>query len=508
MLDFGTTEVNIVGVVLDDGVNLTFATNYPWSATYDSVAGTIVNTRVASTYVWTPGESSTDWATLSNWRIGGTVPVALPGVNDSASFTSTCEVVLSANYGISNLIVAADAELTLSGGGAYGLTGLHELPAGGLLKLNGSGLASVAIPKTAELPDWGLNIEVVSGTSNWITPNAVESDNGGGRWIPYAGNLTGEGAILLGNSNDTKRASVVLKGDNRQFAGIATLQPGASKRARITFQSATASSENARWIVTGSDRSAAAGCGAIGVANAVMKFGTYEGSCYIAACGGGMSGTTVEIGALNLNCTNALSACSNPGSDTYRNSSATLRKVGTGEMVFGSISTPCWSTYEMNGGVLRFANNDILITYAKDGSYKYSTFKFTGGTMAYDASCTNTVDESLLDISAYVKASTSAISISLDAGQSATWSAQLDSSNTGGLIKKGEGTLTLAAAPQYTGDTYLDGGKLRILKSSNNKTVKTHVPEKSVRKQFVTIDGVDYIEYRLDRKIGSALIYF
>lgn len=42
------------------------------------------------------------------------------------------------------------------------------------------------------------------------------------------------------------------------------------------------------------------------------------------------------------------------------------------------------------------------------------------------------------------------------------------------------GTLVLSAAPLYTGDTYLDGGALKIPATWTNK-VKTHVSGKSVR---------------------------
>ena len=91
-------------------------------------------------------------------------------------------------------------------------------------------------------------------------------------------------------------------------------------------------------------------------------------------------------------------------------------------------------------------------------------------------------------------------------GEVHTWAAELASSNKGGLVKKGEGTLTLKAEPKYTGDTYLDGGKLRILKSVNI-TVKTHDEVKVVRKRYVTSGGKDYIEYRLGDK-PATLIYF
>ena len=57
-------------------------------------------------------------------------------------------------------------------------------------------------------------------------------------------------------------------------------------------------------------------------------------------------------------------------------------------------------------------------------------------------------------------------------------------------------TLTLSAAPAYTGDTYLDGGALKIPATWTNQ-VKTHVAGMSVRKSSETIDDVVYTVYTL-----------
>ena len=105
-------------------------------------------------------------------------------------------------------------------------------------------------------------------------------------------------------------------------------------------------------------------------------------------------------------------------------------------------------------------------------------------------------DATKRDVSGYIQNSTAPIRFDTQ-GNDYEWAAQLASSNTGGLEKLGEGTLVLKETPAYTGDTYLDGGTLKI-PASASKTVKTHVAGKSVRKSSETIDDVVYTVYTLD----------
>lgn len=427
---------------------------------WDGNVGTIV--RNAHVYTWTDATGDHAWETLGNWTIPvndvAAVPGMLPSEIDTAYFGGTCEVVLSADQPIKGLTVAEGATLTLTGNDMFGLTSLQEVPSGGLLVLNGSGLASYPIPVEQSHVDWGLNIEVAAETSNWITPTAAASDNGAGCYIVYGGNLTGSGTILLGKIGDTTRSSVTLSGDNTEFSGVATIQAGASSRGRSTFESENSASAKARWIVNGYDKNGAARCGGTIVKNGVLRFGSYEGTSYVAGIGASgidISGTTFEIGHLNGNFTASLSAGAHASAYRYHEGTK-LKKVGTGEMVFGEIEYPCWVTYEMNGGVLKFANHDILKYYDRNGDIRYSTFTFTGGTVAFDpVVCAD------IDISPYIKNSTGAISVSNDT--ELVWSSVLASSNTGGFTKKGSGTLTLSQPPAYTGTTTVEGGVLYIV---------------------------------------------
>ena len=81
---------------------------------------------------------------------------------------------------------------------------------------------------------------------------------------------------------------------------------------------------------------------------------------------------------------------------------------------------------------------------------------FAGGALQYTAA---SAAAGAADYSPQIKNSTSPITIDTN-GQGVTWAGSLDSSNTGGLTKIGNGTLTLAAANNYSGVTTLSAGTL------------------------------------------------
>ena len=109
---------------------------------------------------------------------------------------------------------------------------------------------------------------------------------------------------------------------------------------------------------------------------------------------------------------------------------------------------------------------------------------------------TNVVGEviSYADPSAKIVNSDSAIKIEIDGCVTQVWATALAASNAGGLVKKGDGTLTLKEAPKYTGTTYLDGG---VLKMPVTKRVRTHVEGQHVVRSFETVDGDTYTVYKL-----------
>ncbi len=446
-----------------------FAASGPYSVGVSG--GVITATRIPSSFVWTPAAGN--WADVANWTVGGLPTGVVPGKNDTAVFSDNATAVLSDTYNISNLVVATSKKLTLNGGMLANVYEFGtETAKGGTVVLNRSELRSCNVSNSSV--SWYGDIEIAGGASVTNYIRATISTQSASGTLKLYGNLSGDGCVILyieghrsGGVPDG-RGGVSLYGDNTDFEGICYIKSGASSRGPATFCSATAGSAKARWIYLDStDGNQGAKSGTISVEGSTIKLGTYEGKNYIFGSAE-HTGNTIEIGGADTDFTCSLSARSSAAERA--NNSATLKKVGVGTMTFGEeVGNPCFNTYEMNGGVLKFANRLITRSATSSTGYMNPTFTFTGGTLALDDCATNTVDESLLDLSPYIKNSTAAISVFVDEAQTMTWGTALaaqtvdaETGRDGGLTKLGSGTLTLETAPLYTGWTTVKAGKLIV----------------------------------------------
>ena len=471
-LDMGTTEVNISGVVLDDGVELTLTQHAPWSATFSE--GTLVNTRTASTYVWTPGENSTDWATLSNWRIGESTPVALPGENDKVVFPASevaefegWLVSLSGVQTVTNVIANADVTFagaridTLEVNGASGVVITLGDDAGfGTYRATGSTLTIAA-----DIKSMGGGVAHKNQFYGHYTTKSGNPDQGGTR-INFSGKLTGDGYLQIIGC----RATDTMSGDWSEFSGTVELWDDRVSRHTVQLTSACVGSSNAVWIANISSQNPFAQGGL------TTYFGALNGAVHQPK--NNYNGTW-EIGALNQDC--AFSG--QIGASSYNH----IRKVGTATLTFTGSHL---GNLEVKGGVFASGTQSAI----PNGNI---TFSGEGG--CFDPT-TNTVDFAAKLVNSTAAPIGLLITNNVTIGE-------IPASNTRGLVKKGEGTLTLAAAPLYTGETYLDGGTLKIPTSANIK-VKTHVNGKSVWEKLETIKETQYTVYTLDKKPGSMVILF
>lgn len=473
-LDLGTTDVNIRSVVLDDGVELTLTQNAPWVATFS--ADTLVNTRAASTYVWTPGENSTDWATLSNWRIGEATPVALPGANDTVLFpTSAADgftgwmVTLAADVYATNVVVVGD--MSFSGGQIH--TG--NVGGSGTITLNGNAGFHTYDWENANLEV--TNNLVITGTGNRFQTQGSNSYMNGGS-IDVLGCVTGNGEITTVG----KRSRVRLHGDWSEFTGTVNAQDDGVPRHAFRLMAAQASSSNAVYNIWMSNESA--GNSAFVDTSSSSYTTDDRNHYYFGALNGRITiyqryNNTLEIGALNQDC-----AFTGNIAATHRNH---IKKVGTATLTFSGSGL---GRLEVAGGVFSSATESAIpaenITFSGEGGFFDPT--------------TNTVDFA----ARLVNSTTAPIGLLITNNVTI---GQIPSSNTAGLVKKGEGTLVLGAAPQYSGDTYLDGGTLKIPASANIK-VKTNVEGMSVRKTVGTGDDQGYTVYTLGKKHGTIFLIF
>ncbi|MEY4938928.1 MAG: hypothetical protein RIQ93_663 [Verrucomicrobiota bacterium] len=122
-----------------------------------------------------------------------------------------------------------------------------------------------------------------------------------------------------------------------------------------------------------------------------------------------------------------------------------LTKTGTGTITLSGTNTYSGGVH-LNGGVLGLGASQAL------GSS--GALAFGGGSLQHSSSNTT-------DYSARISGSTDAIAIDTN-GQNVTYASALPSSNTGGLIKSGSGTLTLTGANAYLGGTAVSAGILAV----------------------------------------------
>ncbi len=419
------------------------------------------------TYYWIGG-SSGDWNNGANWSFskGGVAANEYPNAGDAlVKITSRTTISVGATYYAGSLYIDDGVVVTLTGGGM--LAGIRNLgesaTVGDKIVLDGVNLESAGL-SASEYIDWYSDIDVgVEQEVNFYCNNR-EKEGSTTSGIRYYGNLSGSGTLNIVRSGHTNkgtcdgRANFLFYGNNESFSGVCHIALTGTNRGGATFQSATSGSALARWINDmGADKNSQVA--SIAASGSTIKFGSYEGNCYIFGCGS-HSGNTIEIGALNTDFSCSLSATASSIADRANNN-ATLRKVGTGTMTFGNATgNPCFNYYEMADGILKFANPSILSSDTGGSSSTKPSYKFTGGAISFTDGAM--VDGKVVDISALIKNSTGAISVYVDSYPSVTWATALDSSNKGGLVKDGYGTLTLGAIPQYVGDTVVRAGKLVV----------------------------------------------
>ena len=245
----------------------------------------------------------------------------------------------------------------------------------------------------------------------------------------FAGNLAGSGTVECVTGDNSP---VTLTGNNEAFAGTVEKH----SRGAIRFDSATAGSPLASWIIGGDIR--------IGVSAGTLKFGQIDyhptnswSVCY-AENATGDNFLTLEIGAKggNSNLGNALAICSG-------NNNLNIRKVGAGNL---DLWFNAYKNIDIHEGVATYWNNN-------GPSVNYT---FTGGTMKLKFLPTwNFLDR--------INNSTGPVAIDTDGTDFGLYQkGTINNTNTGGFTKLGDGILTIWADLAYTGPTTVRGGKLFI----------------------------------------------
>ena len=275
-------------------------------------------------------------------------------------------------------------------------------------------------------------LEVVAGTVNTFT---VGKHNDGYKYIYFNGNLSGSGVLRLDQQKTSGLASRRFNGDNSEFSGeIAVVNQ--TTRDITDFAGAASTSSNALYTVYGRDD----GKGNVFVdAATTYCFGALNGKVYQVTDGHYTcpSGVTLEIGARNEDC----SFGGNLG-----NEKAAIRKVGTAKLT-------CRAS---NIGDVEIVSG----TYEVAANTQSGNIKFTGdGVFRSTPEASASIE---IDYAKKFVGSTDFPIVFDDGDTNRTWSSAIPASNTAGFTKLGTGTLTLSAAPKYTGWTTVKAGKLIV----------------------------------------------
>ncbi len=450
----------------------------------DSAAGTTVDISGANV---TPGSTNFNHSTL-NYTLTGTHGIAGGGsITKTGNGTLTINNVNSYSGGTAingGLIVAATGALSGSGIISFG-GGSLRYAAGNTQDLS-SRIANSA--GAVVLDTNGNNITFAGGIGATNTADFTKDG---------AGALTINGANSFGGAMNVNGGTVLLTNAGSSFTGALNINSGATVEASVSGGGATSAlgqANVARTITvnTGgtlrfSNHDVFGNAGAnpaltvnvdggtvinaqapsLGPAfttfgplilnngtvtstgGAVAGFQAYQfkgtvtssGSSALTTTGGTFNGFHVANNTFNV--TGGTLTVSAPLINGTSNSTAGFTKTGAGTMTLTNTANAFTGTVNINGGTLGFANGTLGST---------GSVTFGGGTLKHESGNSQ-------DVSARFANSASAITIDTG-GNSLTYASAIAGSNTGGLTKTGNGTLTLTGANSYAGPTTVTGGTL------------------------------------------------
>lgn len=331
------------------------------------------------------------------------------------SYSIPTQIATVVKSGSANISVAASQTLTISntladGGGGGGLTKLGA----GTLSLTGANTftgatritaGSLSIGNALALQNSTLNLDGAdAGTVSAISQNSTLGGLAGSRNLDM---LTR--TLSIGNNGASTTYSGALSNGALTKIGAGTLALTGSS----AYTGATTIDSGTLQIGAGGTAGAIASTSTItGSSGAVLAFSRTDnyGGDVSNNIGGGL-GLTLNSGTLSLT-----------GSNAYA------------------------GTTTINGGVLGLGAANAL---AGAGN-----IVFAGGTLQFTSS-------NVGDYASRIKNSGSSIALDTN-GQNVALAGSIDSSNIGGLVKSGGGTLTLSGSNAYTGGTMLAGGAFTI----------------------------------------------
>ena len=391
-------------------------------------------------------------------NLSTTLPMTLTGSGGNATVDPAGYIVtLSGSLsGPGGLTVTESGTLVLAGANTY--TGDTTI-SGGMLQLNDAPAAQYST----------VNVNVDNGLAF-----------GPGVTAPVLGGLAGTGAVNLGTTDSPPLPVVLTVGGNNAnttYSGTLSGSGGLTKAGTGTMTLAAANTYNGDTTIIGGTLQLN---NAQAVQNSTVNVSVDNGLAFgprvTAPVLGGLAGS----GMVNLATTDSpplpvvLTVGGNNANTTYSGTlsgSGGLTKAGTGTMTLAAANTYNGDT-TISGGTLQL-NNALAV--------QYSTVNVNlDNGLAFGPGVTAPVLGGLAGTGMVILATADSppLPVVLTAGGNSadtTYSGTL--SGSGGLTKAGTGTLILAAANAYSGDTTVSGGMLQLnsAQAVQNSTVNVNV---------------------------------
>lgn len=370
-----------------------------------------------TSYTWNGTGGNNFWSNPLNWNERG-----VPGATDTAVFNSEASVFLSSATSIFNVTLNADVTL-----------------AGNMLSINTSdGTGKWILDQGAGFQNNGEGATIsndihLSGANTSVTNKFA---NSGYSWT-FSGKLTGRATFYA--SAGSKNCGIAVLGDWSEFAGHVYVEKENDTRNNFYLAGDNYGAENATWEVYSSNQSAAS-AHFLQVMGKEYRFGSLDGAFYQNSSGQ-YTQTTIVVGKKGLE-TSLGGYFNSQSDDKYTKNSVTVQLVG------GTLHVTARNPrrYLIEDGTLDIADDRAATISPADGD----GIHFLGGTLKIDNTKVGLTDETKRDVSRFIKDSTAPIRFDTQ-GNDYTWATQLVASNTGGLEKLGEGTLTLSYVPAYSG---------------------------------------------------------
>lgn len=430
----GKTQFEVSGVITQAVQNVEVLGD----ADVKFLNGTEMATDPKLAYYWIGGNYD-KWSDSRNWsHTPDGSPCAegdLPGPTASVILNADAAIKLDTMMEISNLVVSAnitiEGETTVES--SYGTDGKVN-------GLNGDQLVFQGIYGSGTLTIRQIVLRTAADNAVVECDLAVDSETSGlycgdGQAMQIRGAVAGDGNLIAFQEGDD--TGVTFGGNNEGYEATYTetvMNDHDCGRTRLA--SGDSSFPNARLDLLRSASNTPDSVEApFGTSGDRYEFGAYNGHLISA-----QSVPVVIIGSLNEDCAiDGQVACRPIDENHYW--STTLIKVGTGTLT-ADVSE--LGAAEIWSGTLNFTSPKPMMENPKQ------SISFFGGTLKCSPA---------FDPSAYIRQSSSPIVFD-DEGADHEWADSLGESNSGGIVKRGGGTLFLQSIPHYSGPTVIEKGRI------------------------------------------------